>query len=1061
MMTYRKNSRSLRQRLSLTFAGSALVLLLAGGFALYLVGQLGSAVDRAVSDILPATLVAMRLSEHSALLAASAPSLTNARNSQEIHRVEADLDKLKSEIDSNVLFLEKTPESHRLTQVRNNVAILADTLLKLKVATNLRISLDDRRLRTLANVREVHSEFADTVSPVVWGVSSLTRLFGKRATRTNVAELKALRDQHFSDLITLMELQLAYRDLIKPYRRNVDSSYPLYRENFTEAWKRTLILIDESDYAKVPIFQQLVDTGEKYRTTLSSDQNINRNRRDPRFEALLAQAVGRARNALTQRFSAALEKTQTTIANFVEQSVKDMGYALNIKAEGNLLFALLTATADADSRESVSGLQDRFKRSQASFLISANEFLNSELSLRNPILAGNVKSIEDRLHTLGSGPDNLFDIRRNQIAALTEIEQLLEVNRNAAAQLTQQVDQLVENIQTQATGLSVQLERSRGAYRTLLILVFLIGLVLLLIIAFFSIKTMGKQDREIRQAAMVFESTSDSILITDQKARILAVNQAFKNSFEYDKNEIVGRNVRILRSKHHHKAFYKEMLETLIRTGKWQGEIYIRKKSGNFHPEWLTINAVKDSRGNLIQYVAVFSDVTIVKRSLQQLDHLAHHDTLTGLPNRLLLQDRLGHAIHRAHRENSRLAVLFLDVDRFKNINDTLGHTVGDHLLVLLATRLSGLIREGDTVARLGGDEFMILLEDYRVPEDAQFVANKILNSMVQAFDVQDQELFVTASIGISLYPEDGITVDKLIRNSDTAMYQAKEKGRNNYQFYTSELTVIAREHLRLESSLRLALERDEFLLHYQPKWNTKTGEITGVEALLRWQHPERGLIEPDEFLATLEDCGLMIPVGEWLLRTACQQARSWREHGLPEIQMSVNLSGQQIVGGGLLKTVTETLEESRFDPRYLELELTESFIMKQPGEVIELLNSLGAMGVSFAIDDFGTGHSSLSYLKQLPVQKLKIDRSFVHDIPLDRNDMAITSAIVALGHRLQMSIIAEGVETNEQLAFLIAEGCEEAQGYLFSEPLPVSKLVPLLRLGYYSPTLMSDTTNA
>jgi diguanylate cyclase (GGDEF)-like protein/PAS domain S-box-containing protein len=728
-----------------------------------------------------------------------------------------------------------------------------------------------------------------------------------------------------------------------------------------------------------------------------------------------------------------------------------MGQALDIKAEGNLSFALLTAASNADSRENVSTLQDRFKRSRATFLISANEFLKSELSLRNPILAGNVKSIEERLRVLGDGSDNLFNIRREQLAVLSEIEQLLSTSRNVAANLNQHVKQLVQEVQNQAAELTVQLEKNRGIYRALLVLVFLVGLILLLMIAIFSIKTIGKRDREIRQAAMVFESTGESILITDTEARIVAVNQAFLKSFEYSQNEIIGRHIRILRSKHHHKTFYKEMLESLSLQGRWQGEIYIKKKSGTFHPEWLTINVVKDSKGKLSKYVAVFSDVAIIKRSLQQLDHLAHHDTLTGLPNRLLLQDRLSHAIHRAHREGSRLAILFLDIDRFKNINDTLGHSVGDHLLVLLAARLSRLIRDGDTVARLGGDEFMILLEDYNAPEDAHTVAKKVLKSLEQPFEIQDQTLFVTTSIGISVYPEDGSTVDKLVRNSDSAMYQAKEKGRNNYQFYTSKLTAIAKANLRLESSLRLALEREEFVIHYQPKWNTKTGEITGVEALLRWQHPERGLIGSDEFLTTLEDCGLMIPVGNWILRTACLQARAWREKDLPSIQMSVNLSGQQIVEGHLLETVTDVLEESRLDPRLLELELTEGFIMKRPGEVIELLNSLRAMGVSFAIDDFGTGHSSLSYLKQLPFQKLKIDRSFVRDIPDDPNDMAITSAIIALGHRLQMSIVAEGVETSEQLNFLVKEGCEEAQGYLFSKPLSESDLRPLLEGGYYS----------
>jgi len=1028
-------------------------MVLAGGIALYLMNQLGTAVERAISDILPNTLVAMRLSEHSALLAASAPSLANASNLRETQEVGSGLDILKNEIDSNVSILEKTVKSDRLTQVRKNVSTLTDTLFKLKAATNLRIHLNEQRFSALTQVRKVHSEFSDTVSPVVWGVSSLVRLFGKRTTRINAAEIKALRDQHVQQLIALMELKLAYRDLIKPAISDSLASHSLNRDSFNESWEHTLALIQASENRKGSILQQLIDAGERFRSTRMGHRGTTKIRRDPKFESALGQAIETAQDAMSQRFSLALQSTQSTIAGFVDQSVKDMGYALNIKAEGNLLFALLTAAADADSHQSVSALQDRFKRSRTTFMTSAGEFLNSQLSLRNPILAGNVKNIEEQLHALGDSSGNLFDIRRGQLTAFSEIEQLLSINRDIAAQLKQHVEQLVEDVQIQATGLGIQLQRSRGVHRALLILVFLTGLILLLTIAFFSINTLGKQDRDLRQAAMVFESTGEGIIITDQKARIVAVNQAFEESFEYKQGELVGRHVRILRSKQHTKDFYKEMMETLSQKGQWQDEIYVCRKSGNSHPEWLTINAIKNSRGNINRYVAVFSDVAIVKRSLQKLDHLAHHDMLTGLPNRLLLQDRLSHAIHRANRENRRLAVLFLDVDRFKDINDTLGHTVGDHLLRLFAARLSDQIREGDTVARLGGDEFMILLEDCQVTEDIHIVANKVLNSLDHAFDVQDQKLYVTTSIGISLYPDNGTTVDKLVRNADAAMYQAKEKGRNNYQFYTSELTAVAREKLRLESSLRTALQRNELVLHYQPKWNTRTGEITGVESLLRWQHPERGLIGPSDFLTTLEDSGLMLPAGKWLLQTACAQAQTWRERGLPAIQMSVNLSAQQIVEQQLLETVTETLKESRFDPRYLELELTESFIMKQPREVVALLNSLRAIGVSFAIDDFGTGHSSLSYLKQLPVQKLKIDRSFVRDIPDDPNDMAITSAIIALGHRLHMSIVAEGVETEEQLSFLIDEGCEEAQGYLFSKPVPENEVRLLLQNGYYLPT--------
>ncbi len=1051
MIKSTSHKQSFSQRLSLTFAGSAFILLLAGAFALYLMSQLGAAVERAISDILPKTLVAMRLSENSALLAASAPSLTNARNPRETENIAAGLDQLKQEIDNNVAALEETSGADRLAQVRNNVAVLADTLSKLKIATNDRIVLDQRRDSAVARIRDVHSEFSDTVSPVVWGVSSLTRLFGKRTARINMAALKALRDQHIESMVALMQLRLAYAELGRPGISGGHASAAENWKNFVETLEHTLALLQTSGIGENPVAQQLTQSGENFQATWQQSHDWTGSRHDPEFQEALTATIAIAQDRLAQHISTALQKTESTIADFVAHTVKDMGYALDIKSEGNLSFALLTAAADADNRESVSGLQDRYKRSRANFLISSTDFLGSRLSQRNPILAENVAGIESHLRVLGEGPENLFEIRRAQLIVHTQIEQLLTSNRNVAAQLKQHVEQLVKEVQGQASNLGTQLNRSRGLNRALLILVFLVGLMLLLIIAVFSIRTLGKQDRDIRQAAMVFESTGEGVIITDARARIVTVNQAFSDLSGYGRDELADRNVRILRSKRHSKEFYDEMFETLSETGRWEGETYTRNKSGNSHLEWLTVNVVKDNQNRVSQYVAVFSDVAIVKRSLQKLDHLAHHDTLTGLPNRLLLRDRLEHAIHRAHRENRGLAVLFLDLDRFKNINDTLGHTIGDQLLRIFATRLSNRIREGDTVARLGGDEFMILLEEYRAPEDAHAVAQDVLDSLEQSFRIQGHELFVSASIGISVYPDDGVTADDLVRNSDAAMYRAKEKGKNNYQFYTSDLTAIARENLRLESNLRLALERDEFVLYYQPKWNTETGEITGVEALLRWQHPDRGLIGPAGFLTALEDSGLILPVGRWILQTACRQAQAWLEQGLPTIQMSVNLSGQQIVGNALLQTVTDSLTDSHLDPRFLELELTEGFIMQQPEEVVVLLNSLRALGISIAIDDFGTGHSSLSYLKQLPVQKLKIDRSFVRDIPADPDDMAITSAIVALGHRLQMSIVAEGVETEEQLAFLIDEGCEEAQGYLFSQPLPEHEVRPLLQRGRYS----------
>ena len=1055
------NRLSFRRSLSLTFAGSALILLLAGGFALYLLNELGSAVERVTSDILPKALVAQSLSEHSALLAASAPSLASARDLQETRQVVASLDQLKRRIDDNLSVLEQTAGSQQLVEVRRNVAMLTDILSGLKGATNERIALDERHDRAMTHIREVHSEFSDTVSPVVWGVSSLTRLFGKRVARVNAAALRNLRDHDVMHLVALMDLQLAYRNLI-----DGDNEHrALLWQDFLTAWAQVRNVEDEDTDSGLT--RRLRVAGDSFRTDWSRLPEGIAGLPNSEFEVALAEAIDRKKAELAQNLGVAVENTESTIAEFVAQAVKDMGYALDIKAEGNLLFALLTAVADVDSRESVSVLQDRFKRSLATFLASAKDFLNSQLSRRNPILADNVAEIERQLQLLGDGPENLFDIRRGQLTAQAQIQQLLASNRDVAAELKQHVEELVADVRAQATALSSQLQQSRGADRVLLVLVFLIGLFLLVLIAFFSIRTLSRQDREIRQAATVFESTGEGVIIIDPRGRIVAANRAFSDSSDYESTELAGRHIRILRSRRHRKAFYQQMLEAVAANGRWQGEIYTRKKSGDSILEWLTVNAVKDNEGQVSQYVAVFSDVAIVKRSLQQLDHLAHHDTLTDLPNRLPApaQGRppgeIEHAIHRAHRQGHRLAVLFLDLDRFKNINDTLGHAAGDQLLRIFAGRLSRLVREGDTVARLGGDEFMVILEDYASGGDPRTVAQKLLDSLDEAFDVQGHQLFVTASIGISLYPDDGMTVDELVRNSDAAMYRAKQKGKNSYHFYTRDLTTAAHESLRLESSLRLALDRGEFVLHYQPKWNTHTGAITGVEALLRWQHPERGLIGPGAFLDTLEDCGLILPVGRWILQTACRQAQAWQAQGLPAIQMSINLSGRQIIEGSLLETVADALAESGLDPGRLELELTEGFVMHQPDEAIVLLNSLREMGVGIAIDDFGTGHSSLSYLKQLPIQKLKIDRSFVRDIPTDPDDMAITSAIVALGHRLQMTIVAEGVETEEQLSFLINEGCEEAQGYLFSMPLPAEELSALLRSGFSTPTLPGRKANA
>jgi len=447
-------------------------------------------------------------------------------------------------------------------------------------------------------------------------------------------------------------------------------------------------------------------------------------------------------------------------------------------------------------------------------------------------------------------------------------------------------------------------------------------------------------------------------------------------------------------------------------------------------------------------------DVTARKEMESRLVHLASHDALTGLPNRNLLADRLGQALISAARHGRAAGALFLDLDRFKVINDSLGHNAGDRLLKAVAERLQDGVREGDTVARLGGDEFVMILDDMAQPQDAALVAQKILESFVQPFHVEipeaggAQEFFFTTSIGISLYPSDGEDVDTLLKNADTAMYRAKERGGNSYQFFTPEMDLRARKRLSLESALRNALERREFVLHYQPQIDLATQNVIGAEALLRWNHPEQGLIAPADFIPLLEETGLIVPVGEWVLREACAQATAWRQAGLPPLRMAVNLSARQLRHERFADTVATALADTGMDPDGLELEITESAVMQQVEACLETLRQIHALGVQISMDDFGTGYSSLSHLKLLPIDTVKIDRSFVRDIPADENDAAIVQAIIVLAHTLRLNVIAEGVETQEQLEFLRAHGCDAMQGYLFSRPLPAEAFAGLLREG-------------
>ncbi|MFZ3287695.1 MAG: EAL domain-containing protein [Telluria sp.] len=548
-------------------------------------------------------------------------------------------------------------------------------------------------------------------------------------------------------------------------------------------------------------------------------------------------------------------------------------------------------------------------------------------------------------------------------------------------------------------------------------------------------------EEKLRLAATVLEHIADGVMMIDVDGRIVATNPAFTQITGYAAVEAIGQDSSLTRSSRHDDAFYRRLWKDLVDTGFWRGEIWKLRKNGELYLEWATLSAVRDNGGACTHYVSVFSDITQVKQAQDKLDHMAHHDPLTTLPNRLLFHDRLQHALLRAGREDQQLALLFIDLDRFKNVNDTLGHHVGDELLKQVAAALAGKLREGDTLARLGGDEFIVLLEDVDGEFGAGHVAEKLVSMFERPFLVSDYELFVTGSVGISLFPKDALDLNMLIRNADVAMYQAKARGRNCYQFYAASMSGEGVERLRLEALLRRSIEKNEIFLNYQPQVEIDSGRLIGVEALVRWHNPELGLVPPVRFIGLAEDTGFINQLGKWVLYEACRQMMRWQQDGLYVPKIAVNLSVKQFERGGMVNLVAAILQETGLAPERLQLEVTESVIMNT-GDAVGFVNDLHAIGVGLAIDDFGTGYSSLAYLKQMPVQTLKIDRSFIKDISTDVNDEAITIAIIQLGKSLNLSVIAEGVETEEQAAFLLRHGCVHAQGYFYSRPVLAADLL-------------------
>ncbi len=550
-----------------------------------------------------------------------------------------------------------------------------------------------------------------------------------------------------------------------------------------------------------------------------------------------------------------------------------------------------------------------------------------------------------------------------------------------------------------------------------------------------------RAEDQLRMNATVFDTTSEGIIVTDADNLIKAVNPAFSRITGYESEEVIGRSPKILSSGRHTDTFYEQLWSSVLQNGYWSGEIWNRRKDGSVFPEWLSIAAIKNDDGMVKEYVAVFSDITKHKQDEEKIRYQANFDALTGLPNRSLLTDRLSQAILSANREKWNLGLLFVDLDQFKVVNDTFGHVVGDELLQQVAVRIRECVREADTVSRFGGDEFVILLQDIEDPDVAVSIASKVIQAVTESFKLYGREIFIGASIGITIYPEDAATADALLRNADMAMYQAKAHGRNTYQFFTASMQRQTIERQQLEQDLRLSIERGELEVYYQPVVFSDTGKVSSLEALLRWNHPKKGLIGPDVFIPIAEDSGLIGSIGRWVMREACNQLSEWRQYGYDELKIAVNLSSRQRKLGFDAVFMQEILQESGLPAEAVTLEITESLLMQDTEETVGWLGEIKKLGISLSVDDFGTGYSSLSYLKRFPVDVLKIDRSFVSDLPGDPESVSLVNTIIAMAKSLNLGLVAEGVEKQEQVDFLLTAGCDLLQGFHFGRPMPAKAL--------------------
>ena len=568
----------------------------------------------------------------------------------------------------------------------------------------------------------------------------------------------------------------------------------------------------------------------------------------------------------------------------------------------------------------------------------------------------------------------------------------------------------------------------------------------------FDISGRKESEESMRVASLVYQNSNEGMSVTDADGTIIAINPAFTDLTGYSPEEVIGKNPRILQSGHHGKDFYEAMWNTLDSTGQWQGEIWNRRKNGDIFPEWLSINTTFNEDGSVHRRVALFSDITKKKELEELLWQQANIDLLTGLPNRRMLLDRLEQAIGRAHRSGMPMALMFLDLDDFKDVNDTLGHGMGDRLLKEAAQRLNDCVRNTDTVARMGGDEFVVILSDLQSAGGGERVALEIMDKLTASFQLVDDLVYISASIGITLYPEDATNADDLLKNADQAMYAAKQAGKNGYHYFTPSMQQAAQTRMRLLNDLRGALKGQQLRVYYQPIIELATGRVHKAEALIRWLHPVRGMISPAEFIPLAEDTGLIVEIGDWVFRQAAQQVKRIREVHDPQFQISVNKSPVQFLKDSTLyKTWFDYLRELSLAGESIVIEITESLLMNNSTDVKDRLNSFRDAGIEVALDDFGTGYSSLSYLKDFDPDYLKIDQSFVRNLAHDSDNVAMCEAIIVMAHKLGIKVIAEGVETVEQCDLLTAAGCDYAQGYLFSKPIPSEEFESLLKAPAYS----------